>query len=63
MLEFIGLMATVIIVSFIMDAWLSDDVDFTISNGEGKTIFEYHKHDKQKDDKKNKKDLKDSSDL
>ena len=63
MLEFIGLMATVMIVSLIMDAWLSDDVDFTISNGEGKTIFEYHKHDNQKDDKKNKKDLKDSSDL
>ena len=63
MLEFIGLMVVVIIVSLIMDAWLSDDVDFTITNSNGKTIFEYHKHDKQKNDKKNKKDLKDSSDL
>ena len=63
MLEFIGLIATVIIISLIIDACLSDDVDFTITNGEGKIIFEYHKHDKQKNDKKNKKDLKEDSDL
>ena len=58
MLEFIGLIVVVIIVSFLLDAFISDDVDFTITNGEGKTIWEYHKHNDEKDDKKNKKDLK-----
>jgi hypothetical protein len=63
MLEFIGLVVVVFIVSFIFDAWLSDDVDFTITNGEGKTVWEYHKHSNEKNDKKNKKDLKDGNDL
>lgn len=58
MLEFIGLIVVVIIVSFIFDAWLSDDVDFTITNGKGKVICEYHKHTDEENDKKNKKDLK-----
>ena len=63
MLEFIGLVVVVIIVSVILDAWLADDVDFTITNDKGKVICEYHKHSDEKNDKKNKKDLKDSSDL
>lgn len=58
MLEFIGLVVVVIIVSVVFDAWLSDDVDFTVTNSEGKVIWEYHKHNNEKDDKKNKKDLK-----
>lgn len=58
MLEFIGLIVVVIIVYFIFDAWLSDDVDFTITNGKGKVICEYHKHTDEENDKKNKKDLK-----
>ena len=58
MLEFIGLIVVVVIVSFIFDAWLSDDVDFTITNGKGKVIWEYHKHSNDDHDKKNKKDLK-----
>lgn len=58
MLEFIGLIVVVIIVSFVFDAWLSDDVDFTITNGKGKVICEYHKHTNEENDKKNKKDLK-----
>lgn len=58
MLEFIGLIVVVIIVSFVFDAWLSDDVDFTITNGKGKVICEYHKHTDEENDKKNKKDLK-----
>lgn len=58
MLEFIGLIVVVIIVFFILDAWLSDDVDFTITNGKGKVICEYHKHTDEENDKKNKKDLK-----
>ena len=63
MLEFIGFIVVVIIVSFVVDAWSSDDVDFTITNGKGKVIWEYHKHNDEENDKKNKKDLKDSSDL
>ena len=63
MLEFIGFIVVVIIVSFVVDAWSSDDVDFTITNGKGKVIWEYHKHSDEENDKKNKKDLKDSSDL
>ena len=55
MLEFIGLIVVVFIISFIFDAWLSDDVDFTITNGEGKTVWEYHKHSNEKNDKKIKK--------
>lgn len=58
MLELIGLIVVVIIVFFILDAWLSDDVDFTITNGKGKVICEYHKHTDEENDKKNKKDLK-----
>lgn len=58
MLEFIGLIVVVIIVFFILDAWLSDDVDFTITNGKGKVICEYHKHTDEENDKKNKKNLK-----
>ena len=58
MLEFIGLIVVVIIVSIVFDAWLSDDVDFTITNGKGKVIWEYHKHSNEENDKKNKKDLK-----
>lgn len=58
MLEFIGLIVVAIIVYFILDAWLSDDVDFTITNGKGKVICEYHKHTDEENDKKNKKDLK-----
>ena len=58
MLEFIGLVVVVIIVSVIFDAWLSDDVDFTVTNGKGKVIWEYHKHSDEENDKKNKKDLK-----
>lgn len=58
MLEFIGFIVVVIIVSFIVDAWSSDDVDFTITNGKGKVIWEYHKHNDEENDKKNKKDLK-----
>lgn len=58
MLEFIGLVVVVIVVSVVFDAWLSDDVDFTITNNEGKVIWEYHKHDNKENDKKNKKDLK-----
>ena len=55
MLEFIGLIVVIFIVSFIFNALLSDDVDFTITNGENKVIWEYHKHN---NDKNNKKDLK-----
>lgn len=58
MLEFIGLVVVVIVVSVVFDAWLSDDVDFTITNNEGKVIWEYHKHSNKENDKKNKKDLK-----
>ena len=58
MLEFIGFIVVVIIVSFVVDAWSSDDVDFTITNGKGKVIWEYHKHSNEENDKKNKKDLK-----
>ena len=58
MLEFIGLVVVVIIISVVLDAFVSDDVDFTITNGEGKTIWEYHKHNDEENDKKNKKDLK-----
>ena len=58
MLEFIGLIVVVFIVSFIFDALLSDDVDFTITNGENKVIWEYHKHSNEEKDKNNKKDLK-----
>lgn len=58
MLEFIGFIVVVIIVSFVVDAWSSDDVDFTITNGKGKVIWEYHKHNDEENDKKNKKDLK-----
>lgn len=58
MLELIGLIVVVIIVSVIFDAWLSDNVDFTITNGEGKTIWEYHKHSDEENDKNNEKDLK-----
>ena len=63
MLEFIGLLVTVLVVTMVVDAALSDDMDFVITNGKGKVIFEYHKHSDEKNDKKNKKDLKDSSDL
>ena len=52
MLEFIGLIVVAIIVYFILDAWLSDDVDFTITNGKGKVICEYHKHTDEENDKK-----------
>ena len=58
MLEFIGLVVVVIIVSVVFDAWLSDDVDFTVTNSKGKVICEYHKHNDEENDKKNKKDLK-----
>lgn len=58
MLEFIGFIVVIIIVSFVVDAWSSDDVDFTITNGKGKVIWEYHKHNDEENDKKNKKDLK-----
>ena len=58
MLEFIGLIVVVIIAFVIFDAWLSDNVDFTITNGEGKTIWEYHKHTNEENDKNNEKDLK-----
>lgn len=58
MLEFIGLIVVVIIVSVIFDAWSSDNVDFTITNGEGKTIWEYHKHTNEEKDENNEKDLK-----
>ena len=58
MLEFIGFIVVVIIISFVVDAWSSDDVDFTITNGKGKVIWEYHKHNNEENDKKNKKDLK-----
>lgn len=63
MLEFIGLLVTVFIVTMVVDASLSDDMDLVITNGKGKVIFEYHKHYDEKKDKKNKKDLKDGSDL
>ena len=63
MLEFIGLLVTVLVVTMVVDASLSDNMDFVITNGKGKVIFEYHKHSDEKNDKKNKKDLKDSSDL
>ena len=63
MLEFIGLLVTVLVVTMVVDASLSDDMDFVITNGKGKVIFEYHKHSNEKNDKKNKKDLKDSGDL
>jgi len=55
MLEFIGLVVVVIIVSVVLDAWLADDVDFTITNDKGKVICEYHKHSDEKNDKKIKK--------
>lgn len=58
MLEFIGLVVVVIIVSVVFDAWSSDNIDFTITNGEGKTICEYHKHSNEENDKNNEKDLK-----
>jgi hypothetical protein len=58
MLEFIGFIVVVIITAFVVDAWSSDDVDFTITNGKGKVIWEYHKHSDEENDKKNKKDLK-----
>ena len=58
MLEIIGLIVVIIIVSVIFDAWSSDSVDFTITNGEGKTIWEYHKHSDEENDKNNEKDLK-----
>lgn len=58
MLEIIGLIVVIIIVSVIFDAWSSDSVDFTITNGEGKTIWEYHKHSDEENDKNNGKDLK-----
>ena len=58
MLEFIGLSVVVIIVSVIFDTWSLDNVDFTITNGEGKTIWEYHKHSDEENDKNNEKDLK-----
>ena len=58
MLEFIGFIVVVIVISLIVDAWSSDDVDFTITNGKGKVIWEYHKHSNEENDKKNKKDLK-----
>jgi hypothetical protein len=58
MLEFIGFIVVVIITAFVVDAWSSDDVDFTITNGKGKVICEYHKHSNEENDKKNKKDLK-----
>lgn len=58
MLEIIGLIVVIIIVSVILDAWSSDSVDFTITNGEGKTIWEYHKHSDEENDKNNEKDLK-----
>lgn len=63
MLELIGLIVTVLVVTMIVDALVSDDMDFVITNDKGKVIFEYHKHSDEKKDKKNKKDLKDSSDL
>lgn len=63
MLEFIGLLVTVLVVTMVVDALVSDDMDFVITNGKGKVIFEYHKHSDEKNDKKNKKDLKDGSDL
>lgn len=52
MLEFIGLVVVVIIVSAVFDAWLSDDVDFTVTNSKGKVICEYHKHSNEENDKK-----------
>ncbi len=58
MLEFIGFIVVVIIAAFVVDAWSSDDVDFTVTNGKGKVIWEYHKHSDKENDKKNKKDLK-----
>lgn len=58
MLEFIGFIVVVIITAFVVDAWSSDDVDFTITNGKGKVIWEYHKHSDEENDKNNKKDLK-----
>lgn len=58
MLEFIGLIVVVFIVSFIFDAWLSDDVDFTVTNGKGKIICEYHKHSDEEKAENDKKDLK-----
>ena len=58
MLEFIGLIVVVIIVSVIFDAWVSDDVDLTVTNSKGKVICENHKHNDEENDKKNKKDLK-----
>lgn len=58
MLEIIGLIVVIIIVSVIFDAWSSDSVDFTITNREGKTIWEYHKHSDEENDKNNEKDLK-----
>ena len=55
MLEFIGLIVVVIIVSVVFDAWVSDDVDFTVTNSKGKVICEYHKHNDEENDKKIKK--------
>ena len=52
MLEFIGFIVVVIIAAFVVDAWSSDDVDFTITNGKGKVIWEYHKHSDEENDKK-----------
>ena len=57
MLEFIGLIVVVIIAFVIFDAWSSDNVDFTIMV-KGKTIWEYHKHTNEENDKNNEKDLK-----
>lgn len=57
MLEFIGLIVVAIIVYVIFDAWSSDNVDFTIMV-KGKTIWEYHKHTNEENDKNNEKDLK-----
>ena len=55
MLELIGLIVTVLVVTMIVDALVSDDMDFVITNGKGKVIFEYHKHSDEKNDKKIKK--------
>jgi hypothetical protein len=56
MLEFIGLVVCVIVISLIVDAATSDDVDFEITLG-GKKVFEYHKHNEDKKQKCDKKDL------